>query len=143
MRARKFPGLISGPTIDWFLPCLKEALVAVSQGVIKDFPIECTAEIKEYLMVHMGMVHKMVTDVCDEYFIKMRRQVYQTPKSYLSFIQNFKGMYMQKFKGAAGQGGASEPWLEEACPGSGGCEGHEDCAGRGAEEAGGQKIGYP
>lgn len=36
--------------------------------------------------------------VCDEYFLKMRRQVYQTPKSYLSFIQNFKGMYMQKLK---------------------------------------------
>lgn len=96
IRARKFPGLISGPTIDWFLPWPKEALVSVSQGVIKDYPIECTPEVKQNLMVHMGMVHKMVTEVCDEYFLKMRRQVYQTPKSYLSFIQNFKGMYTNK-----------------------------------------------
>jgi dynein heavy chain, axonemal len=98
IRARKFPGLISGPTIDWFLPWPKEALVSVSQGVIKDYPIECTPEVKQNLMVHMGMVHKMVTEVCDEYFVKMRRQVYQTPKSYLSFIQNFKVMYSQKLQ---------------------------------------------
>ena len=98
MRARKFPGLVSGPTIDWFLPWPKEALVSVSQGLIKDFPIECTLEVKESLMVHMGMVHKMVTDVCDEYFLKMRRSVYQTPKSYFSFIQNFKALYSMKLK---------------------------------------------
>jgi hypothetical protein len=36
----------SGPTIDWFLPWPKEALVAVSQGVIKDYPIECTPEVR-------------------------------------------------------------------------------------------------
>ena len=98
VRARKFPGLVSGPTIDWFLPWPKEALVSVSQGLIKDFPMECTLEVKENLMVHMGMVHKMVTDVCDEYFLKMRRPVYQTPKSYLSFIQNFKALYSIKLK---------------------------------------------
>lgn len=97
-RARKFPGLVSGPTIDWFLPWPKEALVSVSQGLIKDFSIECTLEVKESLMVHMGMVHKMVTDVCDEYFLKMRRSVYQTPKSYFSFIKNFKALYSTKLK---------------------------------------------
>jgi hypothetical protein len=31
----------------------------------------------------MGMVHKTVVDSCDEYFAKMRRHVYQTPKSFL------------------------------------------------------------
>ncbi len=34
--------------------------------------------------------------VCDEYFTKMRRQVYQTPKSYLSFLQLYKAMYKEK-----------------------------------------------
>jgi dynein heavy chain, axonemal len=38
----------------------------------------------------------MVSDVCDEYFRCMRRQVYQTPKSYLSFIAAYQSMYSEK-----------------------------------------------
>jgi dynein heavy chain len=96
VRARKFPGLVSSPTIDWFLAWPEEALVSVSRGFVKDFPLDCTEEVKTSLMTHMGMVHKMVTDVCDEYFNSMRRQVYQTPKSYLSFIATYKSMYSEK-----------------------------------------------
>jgi dynein heavy chain len=96
VRARKFPGIISCPTIDWFLPWPADALVALSKAFIQNFPIECTPEVKEGLMIHMGMVHSMVTEVCEEYFVKMRRKVFQTPKSYLSFIQNFTGLYSTK-----------------------------------------------
>ena len=52
--------------------------------------------VRNALIKHMGMVHKMVTEVCDEYFEKMRRAVFQTPKSYLSFIQSYKTMYTAK-----------------------------------------------
>jgi len=97
-RARKFPGLISCPTIDWYLPWPEEALVSVSRGFIGDFPVECDADTKENLMVHMGMVHKLVTLACDDYFQKMRRNVYQTPKSYLSFVQNYKTTYAAKLE---------------------------------------------
>lgn len=97
-RARKIPGLISGPTIDWFLPWPEDALIAVSKGFIQDYPIECDAATKLALMTHMGMVHRMVTDLCDEYFQKMRRRVYQTPKSYLSFIESYKKMYTVKLE---------------------------------------------
>lgn len=96
IRARKFPGLISGPTIDWFLGWPEDALVSVSSGLIKDFKIDCSPETKENLIIHMGMVHKMVTNVCDEYFTSMRRQVYQTPKSFLSFIDSYQKMYTAK-----------------------------------------------
>lgn len=96
VRARKFPGIISCPTIDWFLPWPADALVALSKAFIQNFNVECTPEVKEGLMTHMGMVHSMVTEVCDEYFIKMRRKVFQTPKSYLSFIQNFTVLYSSK-----------------------------------------------
>lgn len=96
VRARKFPGIFSCPTIDWFLPWPADALVALSKAFIQNFPIECTPEVKEGLMIHMGMVHSMVTEICDEYFTKMRRRVFQTPKSYLSFIQNFTSLYQRK-----------------------------------------------
>ena len=96
VRARKFPGIISCPTIDWFLPWPADALVALSRAFIQNFHVECTPEVKLGLMTHMGMVHSMVTEVCDEYFLKMRRRVYQTPKSYLSFIQNFTVLYNAK-----------------------------------------------
>ena len=95
-RARKFPGIVSCPTTDWFLAWPADALVALSKAFIQNFPVECTPEVKEGLMTHMGMVHSMVTEVCDEYFVKMRRRVYQTPKSYLSFIQNFTALYTEK-----------------------------------------------
>jgi dynein heavy chain, axonemal len=93
VRARKFPGIISCPTIDWFLPWPSDALVALSKAFIQNYHIECTSDVKLGLMTHMGMVHSMVTEVCEEYFLKMRRRVYQTPKSYLSFIQNFTNLY--------------------------------------------------
>ncbi len=83
---------------DWFLPWPSDALVALSKAFIQNYHIECTPEVKNNLMTHMGMVHSMVTDVCDEYYVKMRRRVYQTPKSYLSFIQNFTSMYSKKLE---------------------------------------------
>lgn len=98
VRARKFPGLVSSPTVDWFLGWPEDALVSVSKGCIKDFELDCTPETKDNLITHMGMVHKMVVDVCDEYHSMMRRQIYQTPKSYLSFIAAYKTMYTSKLK---------------------------------------------
>jgi len=95
-RARKFPGLVSAPTIDWFLPWPEEALVTVSYGLISDFHIECTKEVKQNVMTHMGNVHRMVCDVCDEYSTSMSRKVYQTPKSYLSFLAAYKVLYTEK-----------------------------------------------
>ena len=74
-RARRFPGITGGCTIDWFLPWPKEALIAVSKGFIEQMTIECTPTVLDNLIVHMGMAHKIAVDVCDEYFAKMRRQV--------------------------------------------------------------------
>jgi dynein heavy chain len=78
------------------LPWPSDALVALSEAFIGDFPVKCTDEVKQGLMTHMGMVHTMVTQVCEEYFTSMRRKVFQTPKSYLSFINNFTKLYSEK-----------------------------------------------
>jgi len=98
-RARKFPSLFSSCTIDWFLPWPEEALVSVSQKFLNSFQIECNKETKSQLEKHMGKVHDIVTEVCNEYFQRMRRYVYVTPKSYLSFIDQYKQVYKAKYDG--------------------------------------------
>ena len=54
-RARRFPGLVSAPTIDWFLPWPEEALVAVSKGFLGKFEMACDDDIKNNVMTTMGM----------------------------------------------------------------------------------------
>ncbi|GMH97336.1 hypothetical protein TrST_g8180 [Triparma strigata] len=95
-RARKFPGLINGCSINFFLEWPEEALVAVSKGFLGDLDILCEEEVKTELIHHVGSVHNMVVKACKEYFVKMRRHVYQTPKSYLSFLNSYAAMYGTK-----------------------------------------------
>jgi len=47
----------------------------------------------------MGKVHNMVNEVCGVYLQQMRRYVYVTPKSYLSFIAMYQDVYKLKYKG--------------------------------------------
>ncbi|CAG9316033.1 unnamed protein product [Blepharisma stoltei] len=102
-RFRKFPAIFNGSTINWFLPWPKEALISVSKSFISDFTIHATPEVKGNLEAHMGKVHNMVTDVCTLYYNKMRRYVYVTPKSYLSFISSYKTVYQMKVEVLEGQ----------------------------------------
>ena len=95
-RARKFPGLITGCAIDWFLGWPKEALRAVSEGFVGDMAIQCSPQVKSSLVEHMAFVHDCVVDCCGEYFQKMRRHVYQTPTSYLAFLSFYKRVYATK-----------------------------------------------
>jgi dynein heavy chain len=68
LRAQKFPSLFSSCNIDWFLPWPEEALISVSSQFLESFKIDNTKSVKEALIVHMGRVHQMVTDVCTIYF---------------------------------------------------------------------------
>ena len=95
-RARRFPGIIAGCTIDWFLSWPPEALIAVSKSFIQHMSLDCSNEVRDELTVHMGMVHKLAVDSCEEYFSKMRRNVYQTPKSFLQFLSDYSSMYAIK-----------------------------------------------
>lgn len=96
-RAQKFPSLFSQCSIDWFLPWPKEALIATSSKFLDNYEVDCSKEVKVELMTHMGQVHNMVTEICDVYFQKMRRYVYVTPKSYLSFIAMYQDVYRKKY----------------------------------------------
>lgn len=67
-RALKFPALTSGCTINWFTPWPKDALVAVAQHFLEDYPIECTPDVKTNVIQILGSVQDSVAVVCTEYF---------------------------------------------------------------------------
>lgn len=117
-RARRFPGIVAGCTIDWFLAWPAEALVAVSQGFIQKVKMDCTTAVKDELITHMGMVHKTAMDYCEEYFVKMRRHVYQTPKSFLSFLQDYAVMYKSKADEIVDKASRVEIGLEKLASGA-------------------------
>ncbi|EEB13574.1 ciliary dynein heavy chain, putative [Pediculus humanus corporis] len=95
-RSLKFPGLISGVTIDWFQKWPKDALIAVSNHFLQHFNIVCTPEVKEELIINMAYVHDNVNDICVAYFNKYRRQTHVTPKSFLSFLDGYKKIYVDR-----------------------------------------------
>lgn len=96
-RCRRFPALLSGCVIDWFLPWPEEALITVSQGILDNFSdMECSESIKSQLILHMARVHTLVMNTCQQYFRQLRRHTYQTPKSYLSFLSSYEELYTAK-----------------------------------------------
>ena len=95
-RALKFPGLISGCTINWFQPWPKEALVSVATHFLQEFPIQCTVDSKRNLFKTMASVQDSVSVACSNYFQRFRRTTHVTPKSFLSFINSYKAVYARK-----------------------------------------------
>lgn len=96
VRSRKFPGLISGCTIDWFTPWPYDALHATAQRFLSDFEMACDEEVKANLVTYICSVHDGVNTLTNNYFEKFRRRTYVTPKSYLSFIDSYKKVYTQE-----------------------------------------------
>ncbi|XP_047526251.1 dynein axonemal heavy chain 8 [Pieris napi] len=100
-RALKFPGLISGSTMDWFQKWPRTALIEVAHHFLSEFEVVCTAETKIQLIEIMGMVQDNVADTCVMYYDRFRRQTHVTPKSYLSFLEGYKVLYKEKHENIA------------------------------------------
>ncbi|XP_026320150.1 dynein heavy chain 8, axonemal [Hyposmocoma kahamanoa] len=100
-RALKFPGLISGSTMDWFQKWPKEALIEVAHHFLWEYPIVCSIETKVQVIEMMGSVQDNVADACVSYYDRFRRQAHVTPKSYLSFLEGYKVLYKEKHSNIA------------------------------------------
>ncbi|XP_011309278.1 dynein heavy chain 5, axonemal-like, partial [Fopius arisanus] len=97
-RALKFPGLISGCTMNWFSKWPMDALCAVSKHFLGTYELATTQEIKNELIETMAEIHDDVRNVCTEYFNRFRRQTYVTAKSFLSFLSGYKTIYSHQLK---------------------------------------------
>ncbi|CAG7835361.1 unnamed protein product [Allacma fusca] len=95
-RALKFPGLISGCTVNWFFPWPKDALISVAEHFLQDYPMECADEAKKNVIFVLGSVQDSVASICVEYFQRLRRSAHVTPKSYLNFLASYKSIYGSK-----------------------------------------------
>merc|ERR1719460_63473 len=98
IRAQKFPAVFSTVNINWFLPWPEEALIAVSSTFLETYEIDTTAEKKRGLYELMGVFQAKVGQLCEIYLSRMRKYVYVTPKSYLCFIDAYKGLYQVKYE---------------------------------------------
>lgn len=61
--------------MDWFTPWPNEALVAVSNYFLSDFPMVCSAEVKASVVTTMGLYHDKVSDACESYFERFAMQI--------------------------------------------------------------------
>ncbi|EUD67876.1 hypothetical protein C922_01488 [Plasmodium inui San Antonio 1] len=98
LRYQQFPCIYNCVTINWFLKWPLEALVNVSTAYLNNFNIDIEEKLRDDFFNLFAIVHKKVSDTCETYKERMRRNTYVTPKSYLSFIDLYKQMYVKKYE---------------------------------------------
>lgn len=94
-RCRNFPGLVNNTTIDWVFPWPLQALVAVASVFLKEYP-KIPEMYRENIIEHVVHVHQSLTFYTSEYFIKLRRLNFVTPKHYLDYIGSYLRLLEEK-----------------------------------------------
>ena len=88
-RARKFPALFNECCIDWFLEWPQSALSTVAEEFMSQIEVEAKPEVRKQLPLWMAKTHQLINGTCEDYYNQMRRAVFVTPKSYLTFIRSY------------------------------------------------------
>ena len=94
-RAREFPAIVSC-CVDWFFPWPDEALVEVASVQLKQFSLNERDADKQKLLRCLAHVHQIHTDLTQDFFLRYRRVVHTTPRSYLTLLSTFQSLYSNK-----------------------------------------------
>ncbi len=101
-RARQFPAIFSGCQIDWFYPWTQDALQAVAQFHLSDAAIEYGGDAvessgrKKELMSILASTHIAAKSLAHDFFLRFRRLVHLTPKSFLYLLEMYRKLYTEK-----------------------------------------------
>ena len=95
-RALKFPGLISGCTVNWLQLWPSDALLSVAKHQFRSYSIQCKDEVKTKLVEAMASVQGYVANAGISYHQNFKRSAHVTPKSFLNFINSYKDVYRAK-----------------------------------------------
>lgn len=101
-RARMFPGLINGTTIDWFTSWPRDALIGVAERFLSkiDFGMDEDENTENPIMKtiaeHMANVHLSIEAANIEFRERERRFNYTTPTSFLELINFYTGLLGKK-----------------------------------------------
>ncbi|XP_076748638.1 dynein axonemal heavy chain 7 isoform X2 [Xylocopa sonorina] len=93
-RIRKFPALVNCCTIDWLQPWPEDALLAVATRFLAT--IELTEHERTAGIDMCQFFHVSTQNLSTEFLIRLSRQVYVTPTSYLEMINTFKDLLRKK-----------------------------------------------
>lgn len=79
-----------------------DALVSVSARALASLNLQCDDATRQRLAQAMAGMHHAVGAACEEYATQHRRWVYVTPRSFLSFLNTFQGLYTARLEQARG-----------------------------------------
>ena len=97
VRARKFPSILNGTSIDWFHEWPDSALTAVSSKSIGEMPQFAEDEgLINKLASISAELHKSIQEFNNLFFKSERRYNYTTPKSFLELITFFQQLVQRK-----------------------------------------------